>query len=55
LNFDQYITKERNKLLLILDKTMSGTHFTVTLFIKTKHLDRLFYALENARTGHLID
>ncbi|HET9774371.1 MAG TPA: hypothetical protein VFP25_05235 [Nitrososphaeraceae archaeon] len=55
MNFDQYITKERNKLLLILDKTMSGTHFTVTLFIKTKHLDRLFYALENARTGHLID
>jgi ribosomal protein S27AE len=54
--FDQIvaITNERNKLLLILDKTMSGTHFTVTLYIRTKHLDRLFHALENARTSHLI-
>ena len=54
--FDQIvaITKERNKLLLILDKTMSGTHFTVTLYIRTKHIDRLFQALENARTSHLI-
>jgi hypothetical protein len=54
--FDQIvaITKERNKLLLILDKTMSGTHFTVTLYIRTKHLDKLFHALENARTSHLI-
>ena len=54
--FDQIvaITKERNKLLLILDKTLSGTHFTVTLYIRTKHLDRLFHELENARTSHLI-
>jgi ribosomal protein S27AE len=54
--FDQIvaITNERKKLLLILDKTMSGTHFTVTLYIRTKHLDRLFHALENARTSHLI-
>lgn len=50
------ITKEHgNKLMIILDKNMTdSSHVTVTLYIKSKDNKKLFTALENARTSHLL-
>jgi hypothetical protein len=56
--FDQIIaiTKERGKkLMMVLDKSMTdSSHVTVTLYLKSKHYKKLFIALENARTSHLL-
>ncbi len=45
--------KKKKSLILILNKQMGDNHFSVTLYLKSDHLDKLYSALENARTGHL--